>query len=1065
MKKAIKPMFKRLTAAVCAVGVASACVGTTIPETVTAEAVTVEKYTQIGDWTTGKYWVAQDTSGYNNIRVYFDNCSYSEAANDFEAGYNEKAKLHDSRSKNGTTNGGVGQIGSMRFDGIDTSVSSKYSVSFDMKLLGDKYFSNGTEDNDKSFQMHFFDSSDKYVNYFRINDGYIVLSLSGGSMGRYTTDNIDHKVVPYEVGKWTHMEYTVDTQTQEIKWYINGRFIVSGKIDDKYSSTGVTAKAILQYGDMEMSYEDFLEFDNFKTAYITEESIENIDASKQLLYNDYENETDWNRWLKGYLGNAARTDTEDSIHEYAANVKYKGIASATYDSMYFSGYTHKNDETGIYDNDFSDVYSISFDVKVPEETLGMYMRGLGYINNTSDGEQGFFGFIFDKTGYFGAGANWFGADVSSTTATVAQGKTKYKDNDWNAVDMVIDKTNKTVSVYLNGGLVKCLSITSTAAGTMVMKSFSLNALESESGFYIDNVRVVNIENRAFWYTAKFVGNKIVLDFNQQLVNQDLGAIKLYDDENNEIGVSAAVYDGHKVIITPAVAADYCRIEMPEHTMGAGGYLLPQRTVTVKKPRFKINMRLTANDSNVEEGEIDSIPENAEIKLVPTYENTTDVDKNILMIAAAYNKDGILTAISTKNGTATSGTEVGSFTEVPSFTLPAGTNMICGFLWTQGANGAITEGIVINNFKNIEAAISDENVKQLGRYANAAAGGRTYNWPGSGIEFKFSGTEAGINVTEVSGPYVSNIDEIVEAPTSDNCPYFTVEVDGEYYNRIGVSKTGWLTLASGLENREHTVKFTRSGEATRGRLSADKIRFLTDESSAAPQKTEAKARKLEFYGDSYTVGYANIYEPEEITVGGVVWETGKNTDFYNSFVGIAARAFDADVNVIAGSGKGIVKNGNGTDKTTITKQLSLADLKIRDNDADAPAEWNFDAYTPNAIVIFLGTNDHAASVRSNDFARGYSEFISELVKKYGEKSDGIKFILVTKTGLYEDAINTMLEDLGWSQNGQDNIYFYKFTQFPTDSYSGHPTKAQDVEIAKELAGFIKDATGWTYSEIK
>ena len=490
MKRSLKNVVKKTLAVVCSIGIGATCACVNLNEQATAETgnaetVKVDKYIPIGEYSSGKQWVDSNLAGYNNIQVFYDNCSPSTPVNDFEPGYNEKARICDSKSKNNSTGGKSGQIGSMKFDNIITDTYKKYSLSFDFKVLDGKYLSNAKdgEEADKAFQLHFQDSENKYVNYLRLNDGYIVLSLSGGSMGRYTSDNVDHKVIPYEVGKWTHVEYTVDTQTGEINWYINGVLVAEGTIGERYSQSKVAAKAILSYGnlDADYNYEDFLELDNFKTSYVTEDNVSSIDITQQILYNDYENESKWNPWLKGYFGTAERVDTENSIHGYAAKVKYKGISGAAYDSLYFSEYRHQNSETNKYYDDFSDVYSVSFDIKIPNETLGMFARGLGYTSEDTEGEQGFFGFIFDKAGYFGASPNWFSADVDSTLATASMGKSLYKSNDWNAVDMVIDKTNKTVSIYLNGGLVKTLNVTSTAANTMMIKAFALNAKQSESG--------------------------------------------------------------------------------------------------------------------------------------------------------------------------------------------------------------------------------------------------------------------------------------------------------------------------------------------------------------------------------------------------------------------------------------------------------------------------------------------------------------------------------------------------------------------------------------------------------
>ena len=86
-------------------------------------------------------------------------------------------------------------------------------------------------------------------------------------------------------------------------------------------------------------------------------------------------------------------------------------------------------------------------------------------------------------------------------------------------------------------------------------------------------------------------------------------------------------------------------------------------------------------------------------------------------------------------------------------------------------------------------------------------GRTYNWPGSGIEFKFVGDSAEINITEVTGAYFSKTDSdgkitnesIASVPTVPNAPYFNITVDG-VTKRVPILNSGWLNLADGLDKQ-------------------------------------------------------------------------------------------------------------------------------------------------------------------------------------------------------------------------------------------------------------------------
>lgn len=1062
MKKAnvLKQMLKKSTAVL---SVAAMCVTAFAPVTYAANAETstpqttkVEKYVPLGSYTSGYYWVAADSSAdkdYNNIKVTFDNCGSSTPVNEFESGYQKKIRIHNRSSA--VEDGTVKEQGAMTFENMELE-NKKYSVSFDFKVLDDSYLKDG-ENSDRSLQLHFLDSNKKYVNHFRLNDGYMVMSLNGYTMSRYTSDNVDHKVVPYEQDKWTNVEFTIDTKTRELKWYINGALVATGAIDKDASVTAVINKMIVQYGDSRKKSEDFMEFDNFKVARIEEEEVPVIDKTKQLLYNDYEAENSVTNNGFGSFTSVDRVDSGDDIHKNVARIKNNGSSDYNYGMLWHNSFRHEKteNETKMYYDDCDDTYIFSFDVKASEAKKAMYMHAIGHKSNivSEDEEVNSFGFLFDKNGYFGSWTGWYSLDLNASM-NENNGKTAYKDG-WNAVDMVFNKTNKQVSLYLNGGFVKKLDISTTEW----VQPFKIKGEVINNGYYFDNMRVLNVANNSFWYDAKYVGNDIVLDFNQQLVNQDLSAIQLKDEKGNKIGVSSARYDGHKVVLTPAINTDYCKIEMPEHTMGSGGYLLSQTDVVVKKPRFKFDMKLTANDTEIKQGSIGKLQANQTIKLAVDCENTTDKEEKVTAIAAAYNDKGMLTAVDLKNLTAPANTETVTFAEVPTFNLTSGTSELKAFAWKNDGT-PISDSIVINNMKTTEHNISDTTVKQLGRYANANAGGRTYNWPGSGIEFKFNGTGAAVNVSEVTGGY--NLDgngneTISSTTTEEDAPYFTIEVDGENKGRVAVRNAGKVTLASGLEKGEHTIKFTRSGEALRGKLSADKIYITSDIEDAVPVPTEAKTRKLEFYGDSYTVGYGNLYDQT-----GSAWATGKNTDFYNSYAAVTARAFDADINTIAISGKGIVKNGDGTSELTNMKnQLGFADVRIKST--DTPAEWDFAKYTPDAVVVFLGTNDKSALVSDTEFAQGYTNFLTELATKYNGKN--VKYILIAKPDVYNDTMQTMLKDtLGWTSNGDESgIYFYTFSEFYSDCL-GHPGAANHKKLAKEMAEFIKGATGWNYTAI-
>src|SRR6185312_14756892 len=104
-------------------------------------------------------------------------------------------------------------------------------------------------------------------------------------------------------------------------------------------------------------------------------------------------------------------------------------------------------------------------------------------------------------------------------------------------------------------------------------------------------------------------------------------------------------------------------------------------------------------------------------------------------------------------------------------------------------------------------------------------------------------------------------------------------------------------------------------------------------------------QIEFIGDSHTVGYGNTSRTRECTQDDV-WKT---TDNSQSFGPLIAGHYAADYQINAISGRGIVRNYNGTpgDTLPVAYPYVLFDKK---------EEYSDPHWKPQIIVISLGTND-------------------------------------------------------------------------------------------------------------
>ena len=295
-----------------------------------------------------------------------------------------------------------------------------------------------------------------------------------------------------------------------------------------------------------------------------------------------------------------------------------------------------------------------------------------------------------------------------------------------------------------------------------------------------------------------------------------------------------------------------------------------------------------------------------------------------------------------------------------------------------------------------------------------------NWPNSGIEFTFTGTEATVNATGVTGT-----------------AYFTPYVDGVAQDRITLW-TGANKIVSGLTDTTHTIKLVRSSEARIGKV------WITDIEANDAKPTASKERLIEFYGDSYTAGYGNI-GPDG---------SAASMDTQKAYSVVVADYFNADANLIAYSGKGIAGNGADNAGLTIPQMSQYADIVVN-GDTVMSSLWNFSKKVPNLVVIFLGTNDTmTAGLTAEIFETTYKNFISTIRERYGN----VKILCLTRSNIsLASSVENVVNDV--KAAGDSNIAFYKFTNFGLSGGHSHPTAAEDIEIANELKTPISELTGW------
>lgn len=298
-----------------------------------------------------------------------------------------------------------------------------------------------------------------------------------------------------------------------------------------------------------------------------------------------------------------------------------------------------------------------------------------------------------------------------------------------------------------------------------------------------------------------------------------------------------------------------------------------------------------------------------------------------------------------------------------------------------------------------------------------------DWPGCAIEFSF---------------YGSGFKILLDDGLND----FNIIIDKKLHKVIK-TKPGIqiYTAANNLKKTNHNVLITKKTESFE-KPSIFKGIILNPDSKILnpPLRPEYK---IEFIGDSITVGYGN----ESRSIKCKNFKSWTNN--YFSYAQITARELNAEANIIAISGKGVIRN-YGEKKEISEKPLPYYYNKtLLTNEK---TKWDFKKWQPDLVVICLGTNDFSTEPKpSKDlFIKSYRKLIS-MVKKKNKKAR--IFILASPT--LEEPLNTYLTEIA----KKENIKFIKQPKVPAKllGCDWHPNVFAHQQIAIILIKELKKYT--------
>jgi lysophospholipase L1-like esterase len=346
------------------------------------------------------------------------------------------------------------------------------------------------------------------------------------------------------------------------------------------------------------------------------------------------------------------------------------------------------------------------------------------------------------------------------------------------------------------------------------------------------------------------------------------------------------------------------------------------------------------------------------------------------------------------------------------------------------SGAASSAAQLAPVKGEPAGLQKIPAHTAGRITAAGA----YQWPGLYFETRFKGT--GVYFTTGPGDVILH-----------------VLVDGEMVGTL-VKPAAGMYLIDGLTNKPHDVHIDAVTESQAGPNIFGGF-SLPPSAKALPMM--ARKRQIEFIGDSHTVGYGNTSRTRDCTEDDV-WKTTDNSQAFGAKI---ARHYDADYQINAVSGRGIVRNYDGFigDALPVSYPFVLLDRATR---------YDNPAWKPRIIVIALGANDFSTQLHAGekwatreelraDYEANYVKFVQSLRARNPQA-----FFVLWATDMAEQEVQKevgkVIDQL--KSKGERRIGFVPISGLEMTGCNWHPSLADhDVNAAALIRYIDSEKSAW------
>jgi lysophospholipase L1-like esterase len=320
----------------------------------------------------------------------------------------------------------------------------------------------------------------------------------------------------------------------------------------------------------------------------------------------------------------------------------------------------------------------------------------------------------------------------------------------------------------------------------------------------------------------------------------------------------------------------------------------------------------------------------------------------------------------------------------------------------------------------------------GRFDLEDPAGPRCAWAGSTIVARFTGTAVAVGLRGSSD-------------------FFDVTLDGATLPTLAATPTRErYELAAGLADGEHVVALVKRTEPLVSEVQL--LGFELDRRGRLLSPPPPPPRRIEFVGDSVTAGFGVLGRDERCPF------SPDTESFSLSFAALTAAALGAEPVAVAWSGRGACRNyaDEPGEPMPVLFERTLPALPA--------SRWDFGRFTPDVVVINLGTNDFSLGVSPGErFTAAYLGLVRRVHEVYARARVVCCLGPMLADAALDEARARVTRVVAEARAA--GVAAIDLVEFPPQSAAngfgcdGHPSAKTHRLLAAQLTAHLRAVMGW------